>query len=91
MSAVLVIEREEEDPEGGSPDTGRREPQEAMVGPSISDPGITPDRPARGSRHVQCPVFFVSKVLRDAKERYPQAQKMLYAILMASHKLRHYF
>lgn len=38
-------------------------------------------------RSIQRPVHFVSKVLHDAKTRYPTIQKMLYAILIASHKL----
>ena len=31
---------------------------------------------------VQCPVYFISKVLNEPKTRYPQVQKLLYAILI---------
>jgi hypothetical protein len=32
---------------------------------------------------VQCPVYFISEVFADSKTRYPQIQKLMYAILIA--------
>ena len=40
---------------------------------------------------VQRPVYFIGEVLTDPKVRYPQVQKLLYAMMMATRKLLHYF
>ena len=40
---------------------------------------------------VQHPVYFISEVLSDSKTHYPQILKLLYVILIAKRKLRHYF
>ena len=40
---------------------------------------------------IQRPLYFVSVVLFDTKTRYPQIQNLLYAVVLARCKLRHYF
>jgi hypothetical protein len=39
----------------------------------------------------QAPVYFVSEVLSLSKKNYIELEKVLYAVLMASRKLQHYF
>jgi ribonuclease HI len=40
---------------------------------------------------VQRLVYYISEVLFETKARYPQIQKLLYAVVLARRKLRHYF
>ena len=40
---------------------------------------------------VQRPVYYISEVLSETKMRYPQIQKLLYAVVLTRRKLRHYF
>jgi hypothetical protein len=40
---------------------------------------------------IQRSVYFISKVLSETKVRYPQIQKLLYAVILTRRKLRHYF
>jgi hypothetical protein len=90
VSMVLVAERAAQQPqgsqqvppgEGGGPTTTiLKEGQEAK------DSG-----PITGVRTIQKLVYYVSEVLHEAKARYLETHKLLYAVLVASKKLRHYF
>jgi hypothetical protein len=44
-----------------------------------------------GQIKMQAPVYFVSEVLSLLKKNYTELEKVLYAVLMASKKLRYYF
>jgi hypothetical protein len=39
---------------------------------------------------VQRPVYYISKILHGPKERCPEIQKLLYAVLLKMRKLKHY-
>ena len=53
---------------------------------------IVVERKEEGKEHpVQRPVYYVSEVLTESKQRYPHWQKLVFGIFMASRKLKHYF
>jgi hypothetical protein len=40
---------------------------------------------------IQMPMYYISEVRSKTKARYPQIQKLLYTVVLARRKLRHYF
>ena len=45
----------------------------------------------REEGRAQKPVYYTSRALRGAEGRYPQIEKLAFALITASRKLRHYF
>src|SRR3954463_5186402 len=50
------------------------------------------ERPEDGKTHgVQCPIYYLGKVLTLTKQRYPHYQKLAYGVFMMARRLSHYF
>ena len=43
------------------------------------------------NRKVQAPIYYVSELLTSSKLLYSEVEKLAYAVLMATRKLKHYF
>jgi hypothetical protein len=59
---------------------------------TVVSAAIVVEREEEGHAYkLQRPVYYISEVLIVSKIRYPHVHKLLYALLITSHKLRHYF
>jgi hypothetical protein len=58
--------------------------------PSAVSATLVQERSREGKTH-QCPVYFVSEVLTTSKCNMTELEKIVYTVIMASCKLRHYF
>jgi hypothetical protein len=89
VSMMLVIERMAQQPQGSKKvplgEGGGSTTMMVMEGQEFEGLG-----PTAGVRTIQKPVYYVNEVLHEAKARYPKTHKLIYVILVASRKLRHY-
>jgi hypothetical protein len=69
------------------PDAKGRE----LPGPAPMQMDAPDPPPPERARTVQRLVYFISEILYEAKTRYLEVHKLLYAVLIASRKLQHYF
>jgi hypothetical protein len=75
-----------------SPQTNLGAALAALNHPNVVSTVFVAKREEEGQAYpVQRPVYYISEVLADAKTRYTQPYKLLYALLITSRKLRHYF
>jgi ribonuclease HI len=53
---------------------------------------VAVERPEDGKAHnMQQPVYYVSEVLKESKQRYPHYHKLAYGVFLATRRLKHYF
>ena len=96
VSVALVAQREVEEAVTSTSAPSRGEDEHS---PARSD--TVQDREEQGSvdspkdavrkKAVQFPLYFVSSLLQGARLIYSSVQKLIFGLIMASRKLRHYF
>jgi len=57
----------------------------------VSAAGVVERQEEGHTLPIQRLVYFISEVLSETKARYPQIQKLIYAVILARRKLQHYF
>ena len=57
----------------------------------VVSPHVVSSALIREERKAQKPVYYTSWALRGAEGRYPMIEKLAFALITASRKLRHYF
>ena len=103
VSAALVAQREVNEEAAATARLADGEPELPLAGPgagkatppaesgAIGTGPVQPNEVVQKKKMMQHPVYFVSSLLQGARSRYSGVQKLLFGLLMASRKLRHYF
>ena len=91
VSAVLVAEREADDEPATTADASSDKQGTSPASSGPDKDGSAQEHDKMQKRMVQRPVYFISSLLQGARSRYSGMQKLLFGLLMASRKLRHYF
>ena len=104
VSGTLVAQREVDEETAAAARPSNDDPGSSPAKPGAGKEGTSPAESGAGKvgsaqanevtrkkKMVQHPVYFVSSLLQGARSRYSGVQKLLFGLLMASRKLRHYF
>src|SRR5215216_23535 len=86
VSAALVAQREVEEAESEQITAESERDQDSNEHGNESNP-----KDAARKKMMQHPVYFISSLLQGARSRYSGVQKLIFGLIMASRKLRHYF
>ena len=62
-----------------------------MVASNYAVSGVLVLEKEQESKVIQQPIYYISKALSGAKLNYTEIEKIAYALLISSRKLKHYF